>query len=113
MRPISSMWPASMIVGEPAALTVAMLVPARSARTSAKVRARSRHSWAGAVSNPDGPGVSRSVLRNVTASGESTVGKSSERGERRTADHQNLDAAGPGTGSSPADRRRAHHYRDE
>src|SRR5580700_1427475 len=62
-----------MTVGAPPGLTVAMLLPATSPRTSAKVRARSRHRRAGAASKPEGPGVSSSALRNATASEASTV----------------------------------------
>src|SRR4029450_13970108 len=64
MTPISSMCPASMIVGAPAPFTDAMLFPATSFDTSANARASSRQSLAGADSNPDGPGVSSSCFRN-------------------------------------------------
>src|SRR5687767_8139716 len=65
MTPISSMCPASMIVGAPAGLTVAILLPATSPRTSAKAAASSRQTRAGADSNPDGPGVSSRRFRNA------------------------------------------------
>src|SRR3982751_4557352 len=66
MTPISSMWPASMIVGDPPGFTVAMLLPATSPRTSANDRASSRQTRAGAVSKPDGPGVSRRRFRKAS-----------------------------------------------
>src|SRR5687768_16477840 len=65
MTPISSMCPASMMVGAPAGLTVAMLLPATSPRTSAKAATSSRQTRAGADSNPDGPGVSSRRFRNA------------------------------------------------
>src|SRR5688572_6110939 len=65
MTPISSMCPASMMVGAPAGFTVAMLLPATSPRTSAKAAASSRQTRAGADSNPDGPGVSSRRLRKA------------------------------------------------
>src|SRR5688500_17187589 len=73
MMPISSMWPASMIVGAPPALTTAMLLPATSQDTSAKARASLRHTLAGADSNPDGPGVSSSRLRKAVDDSVSMV----------------------------------------
>src|SRR5436190_1917796 len=60
---ISSIWPASMIVGAPDGFTTAMLLPATSFETSANPRASSRQTLAGADSKPDGPGVSSSRLR--------------------------------------------------
>src|ERR671938_139780 len=65
MTPISSMCPASKMVGEPLGLAVAMLLPATSPRTSAKRCASSRHRRAGAASKPEGPGVSRRRLRKA------------------------------------------------
>src|SRR4030095_8709623 len=65
------MWPASMIVGDPAGLTTAVLLPATSFDTSAKVAASSRQSLAGADSKPDGPGVSSNRLRNASEESES------------------------------------------
>jgi len=71
MTPISSMWPASMMVGEPSPLTTARLLPATSFVTSANGRASSRQMFAGADSNPDGPGVSRRRFRNPMEESES------------------------------------------
>src|SRR6266542_518400 len=70
ITPISSMWPASMMVGLPPALTSAMLLPATSAVTLAKLLAYLRQSFAGALSKPEGPGVSRSDLRKVSDSAD-------------------------------------------
>ena len=71
MTPISSMWPSSMIVGEPPGFTSAMLLPATSVVTSAKARASSRQTRAGADSNPEGPGVSSRRLRKAIEDSES------------------------------------------
>ena len=70
MTPISSMWPSSMIVTAPPALTSAMLLPATSTLTfSAKVSASARQARAAAVSNPEGAGASRRRFRKVTEDG--------------------------------------------
>src|SRR5690349_7557640 len=70
ITPISSMWPSSMIVGEPPGFTSAMLFPATSADTlSAKVSASARHARAAAASYPDGGGASSRRLRKETADG--------------------------------------------
>src|SRR5215208_677957 len=71
MSPISSMWPASMMVGDPPGLTTARLLPVTSFVTSANARASSRHTLAGADSKPEGPGVSSSRLRNAIEDSES------------------------------------------
>src|SRR5438094_829061 len=65
------MWPASIIVGLPPLFTSAMLLPWTSAVTFANEAAYLRQSFAGAASNPDGPGVSRSDLRKVSESADS------------------------------------------
>ncbi len=70
MTPISSIWPASMIVGRPLAFTSAMLLPCTSAVTLANVDAYFRQSFAGALSKPDGPGVSRRLFRKVSDSAD-------------------------------------------
>src|SRR6266540_4574787 len=63
--PISSMWPASMSRGAPWGLSAAMELPCTSAFTSsAKALNSSRQTRAGAVSKPEGPGVSSSRFRN-------------------------------------------------
>src|SRR6266545_1619911 len=65
-RPISSMWPASMRRGLPLGFTAAIELPCTSAWTSsAKPCTSSRHTRAGACSNPEGPAVSRSFFRKV------------------------------------------------
>src|SRR5437899_4185817 len=62
--PISSMCPASISRGRPLALSAATELPWTSAVTSsANVFTSSRHTRAGPVSKPDGPGVSSSRLR--------------------------------------------------
>src|SRR6266480_1989544 len=70
MTPISSMCPASMIVGLPPPFASARLFPATSPDTFANCFACSRHTLAGAASNPDGPGVSRSFFRKESDSDE-------------------------------------------
>src|SRR5512141_1243438 len=57
-----------MTVGEPSGFTSAMLLPVTSARTLANFSASWRQTLAGAPSNPEGPGVSSSFLRNCNAS---------------------------------------------
>src|SRR5213596_2946181 len=75
MRPISSMWPSSMMVGEPLGFTSAMLLPATSPVTfSANVPASSRQTRAAGPSKPDGAGESRRRLRNASEAGLSTAG---------------------------------------
>src|SRR5258705_13478537 len=69
MTPISSMWPASITVGVPPLFTSARLLPATSPDTLANFLACSRQTFAGAASNPDGPGVSRSFFRKERDSG--------------------------------------------
>src|SRR3979411_527692 len=64
------MWPASMIVGLPSLFPSARLVPATSPDTFANCFACSRHTFAGADSKPDGPGVSSSFLRKPRDSEE-------------------------------------------
>src|ERR1700681_1099994 len=64
------MWPASMIVGPPLPFTSARLFPATSPVTFANCFACSRHTFAGADSKPDGPGVSSSFLRKPSDSEE-------------------------------------------
>src|SRR2546430_1228798 len=60
------MWPASMSRGVPVAFTVATELPCTSAVTwSANALTSSRQTRAGAVSNPDGPGVSSSRFRKA------------------------------------------------
>src|SRR5829696_3779787 len=71
MRPISSMCPASMMVGAPFGFTTARLLPATSFETSANAPASSRQTRAGADSNPEGPGVSRSRFRKAMEDSES------------------------------------------
>src|SRR5260221_3649905 len=68
ITPISSMWPASMIVGVPSVFTSAMLLPATSPRTLENFAASSRQTFAGADSNPEGPGVSSSLCRKPSES---------------------------------------------
>src|SRR5947199_21018 len=63
------MWPASMSRGVPVAFTVATELPCTSAVTwSANALTSSRQTRAGAVSNPDGPGVSSSRFRKARVS---------------------------------------------
>ena len=70
MTPISSMWPSSMMVGDPPGFTSAMLLPATSTVTpAAKVSASVRHTRAAAVSKPDGAGASRRRLRKPREDG--------------------------------------------
>ncbi len=70
ITPISSMWPSSMIVGEPPGLISAMLLPATSVVTrSANVAASSRQTRAAGPSKPDGAGVSSNRLRNASEDG--------------------------------------------
>src|SRR5512143_1641764 len=70
ISPISSIWPSSIIVGDPLGLTSAMLLPATSLVTfSAKVDASSRQTRAAGPSNPDGPGVSSRRLRKASEDG--------------------------------------------
>src|SRR3979411_926120 len=64
------MWPASMIVGLPSLFPSARLVPATSPLTFANCLACSRHTFAGADSKPEGPGVSSSFLRKPRDSEE-------------------------------------------
>ena len=65
--PISSMCPANITRGFPLAFKTATELPCTSARTlSANVPTSSRHTRPGASSNPDGPAVSSSCLRNPT-----------------------------------------------
>src|SRR5689334_9821563 len=59
-----------MMVGLPSLLTSARLLPATSPLTFANFFACSRQTLAGAASNPDGPGVSRSFLRKLRDSAE-------------------------------------------
>src|SRR3954465_14986635 len=70
MTPISSMCPASMIVGPPDPFTSARLLPATSPLTVENCLACSHQILAGAPSKPEGPGVSRSFLRKLSESGE-------------------------------------------
>src|SRR5512133_3897675 len=70
ISPISSIWPSSMIVGDPPGLTSAMVLPATSLVTlSANVDASSRQTRAAGASKPDGPGVSSKRLRNASEDG--------------------------------------------
>src|SRR5512143_2153661 len=85
MSPISSMCPSSMIVGEPPALTSAMLFPATSLVTlSANLAASSRQTRAAGASKPEGPGVSSRRLRNAMEDALNMV----ERWERFAASHR-------------------------
>src|SRR4051795_10626309 len=70
MTPISSMWPASITRGDPPPSSVAKEFPATSACTDwANFAASVRHTFPGAASKEDGPGVSNSSLRKVIDSG--------------------------------------------
>src|SRR5690349_7695736 len=70
MRPISSRWPSSMIVGEPCGFTSAMQLPATSVLTCFVNRAASsRQRRPAAASYPDGPGVSSKRFRKVMEDG--------------------------------------------
>src|SRR5712692_10094207 len=70
MRPISSMCPANMTRGTPSGFTVATELPVTSLVTrAANESASARHTRAGAVSNPEGPGVSRRGLRKASEAG--------------------------------------------
>src|SRR5450830_1703989 len=71
MRPISSMCPASMMVGAPSGLTTAKELPCTSRSTlAANRRASSRQMAAGADSKPEGPGVSSSRRSNASEASE-------------------------------------------
>jgi hypothetical protein len=64
-----------MIVGEPPALTSAMLLPATSVETlSANALASVRQTRAATVSNPEGAGASSRRLRNAMEDGLSIGG---------------------------------------
>src|SRR6188508_1594790 len=70
ISPISSMWPSSMMVGDPFGFTSAMLLPATSVVTrSAKVDASSRQTRDAGPSNPDGAGVSNRRFKNASEDG--------------------------------------------
>src|SRR6185503_13514968 len=82
MTPISSIWPANITVGLPPPFTSARLLPATSPDTLANCLACSRQTFAGAASNPDGPGVSRSFFRKERDSEE--IIRFNEGDEKRT-----------------------------
>src|SRR6266852_2498340 len=54
-----------MIIGLPLPFTSSRLLPATSPLTFANFFAYSRHSFAGAASKPEGPGVSRSCFKKL------------------------------------------------
>src|ERR1700754_2311865 len=70
INPISSMWPSSMIVGDPPGLISAMLLPATSVVTfSANVAASSRQTRAAGASKPEGAGVSNKRFKKASEDG--------------------------------------------
>src|SRR5829696_6119670 len=84
IRPISSMCPSSMIVGEPSGFTSAMLLPATSDCTlTAKLSASRRQCRAAVSSKPEGAGESSSRFRNARDEGLSIEGAGSGNGEQR------------------------------